>query len=207
MDESLKAEIREIIEMIKTVPEPLQLRTMELLLQDALERHSGKSRTRHRDDEKPESEESEEPAEAEGRKLPSEGLKPSTLPMRVKAFMKKNDVTGPQLEKLFHIEGKLYEPMWSLNTTKFSRAQVQISLLHSLQRALTSGEFSFDREEVRNDCKKKNCYESTNFKANFQNSRKYYSSLEKEGVVSLTDDGMTALAELITELSGTNDAK
>src|SRR5258708_2021392 len=210
MDAALKTEIQEIVEVVKTVPEPLQLRAFEILLQDAIDRTGGKKRPRQqdaaRDDERDEDDTTDKNKgkEPEGK---SEGLDPNTLPMRVKAFMKRTKVTAPQIEKLFHIEGKQYEPIWVVKVAKFSKAQVQIALLQSLQRALTSGEFSFDREEVRTECKNKKSYDNTNFKVNFQNSAKYFSGLEKDGLVSLTDDGMTALANLITELAGVEDGK
>jgi hypothetical protein len=44
MDATLKAEIQEIVELVKTVPEPLQVRMLELLLQDLLDRTSGRKR-------------------------------------------------------------------------------------------------------------------------------------------------------------------
>src|ERR1035441_8666166 len=167
MDTSLKTEIQEIVELVKIVPEPLQLRAFEILLQDALDRLAGKKRIHQQDKEDEELE--EKPPKTRERE--SEGLDLNTLPMRVKAFMKRTKVTAPQIEKLFHIEGKQYEPSWTLKVTKFSKAQVQIALLQSLQRALTSGEFSFDREEVRTECKNKNSYDNTNFKVNFQNNQ------------------------------------
>jgi len=205
MDASLKTEIQEIVELIKIVPEPLQLRAFEILLQDALDRLAGKKRTHHRDKEQEEELEEKPPRKTEGRD--SEGLDPNALPMRVKAFMKRTKVKAPQIGNLFHIEGKQYEPIWALKVTKFSKAQVNIALLQSLQRALTSGEFSFDREEVRTACKDKKSYDHTNFKANFQNNGKLFSGLDKDGLVSLTDDGMTTLASLITELAGADDGK
>jgi len=201
MDAALKTEIQEIVELIKTVPEPLQLRAFEILLQDALDRAGGKKR--FREDGKEERDEREKTADKDKKsEQDSEGLDPNTLPMRVKAFMKRTKVTAKQLEGLFHIEGKQYEPIWALKATKFSKAQIQIALMQSLRRALTSGEFSFDREEVRIACKERGTLNENNFKANFQNSDKYFSGLEKDGLVSLTDDGMTALAALITELAG-----
>ncbi len=208
MDAALKTEIQEIVEIVKTVPEPLQLRAFEILLQDAIDRVGRKERSR-RDSEKEDDRDDDvkDKKRDKDREPESEGLDPNTLPMRVKAFMKRTKVTAPQIEKLFHIEGKQFEPIWAVKVTKFSKAQVQIALLQSLQRALTSGEFSFDREEVRTECKNKKSYDNTNFKVNFQNSAKYFSGLEKDGLVSLTDDGMTALANLITELAGVEDGK
>ena len=94
-----------------------------------------------------------------------------------------------------------------LKATQFSKAQVQIALMQSLRRALTSGEFSFDREEVRTACKERGTLNETNFKANFQNNGKLFSGLDKDGLVSLTDDGMTSLASLVNELTGVEDAK
>ena len=207
MDTALKAEIREIIELVKTVPESLQLRTLELLLQDTLNRAEGKEpRKEHEPEpepEEPETPENRPPARRGG----ASGLEVGTLPMRVKAFMKKHGITANQLDAIFHIEGKQYTPIWSLKTTKFSAAQVQIALLQSLQRALTSGEFSFDREDVRKECEERGSYSKVNFKANFQNNKQYFSRLDKEGLVSLTDEGMNALAKTVTQLAGANDAK
>jgi hypothetical protein len=206
MEAALKAEIQEIVELVKTVPEPLQLRAFEILLQDALDRSAGKNRTHQLDKEEEEALDEKPPKKTRERE--SQGLDPNSLPMRVKAFMKRTKVTAPQIETLFHIEGKQFEPIWALKVAKFAKAQVQIALLQSLQRALTSGEFSFDREEVRTACKDKKSYNKTNFKVNFQHNEKYFSGLEKDGgLVSLTDHGMTALASLITELAGADDGK
>ena len=206
MDAVLKSEIQEIVELVKTLPESLQLRTLELLLQDLLDRTAARRRTRT-DEERNEDPTDEQESVHKKQIGESEGLKPDTLPMRLKAFMKRTKVTSGQLESLFHIEGNQYEPIWTLTATQFSKAQVQIALLQSLQRALTSGEFSFNREDVRQECKKRHGYSRTNFNANFQNSGKLFSGLEKEGLVSLTDDGMTALASLISELAGADDGK
>lgn len=207
MDTALKAEIQEIVELVKTVPEPLQVRTLELLLQDLLDRTSGQKRGTRSDENLDESRVREQQKENKEthQERESEGLNPNTLPMRVKAFMKRTKVTDKQFERLFHIENGHYEPIWVLSTTKFSKTQVNIALLRALQRALTSGEFSFDREEVREECRKRKSYDKANFKANFQNSGKYFSGLEKDGLVSLTDEGMTALAALVSELAGAKD--
>lgn len=201
MDAALKSEIQEIVELIKTLPEPLQLRAFEILLQDALDRFGEKKRSRRGGNE--ERDEREVLAAKEKKsEQDSQGLDPNTLPMRVKAFMKRTKLNAEQLERLFHIEGKQYEPIWVLTATQFSKAQVQTALMQSLRHALASGEFSFDREEVRTACKERGTLSESNFKANFQNNAKYFSGLEKDGLVSLTDDGMTALAALITDLAG-----
>jgi hypothetical protein len=209
MDAALKTEIQEIVEVVKTVPEPLQLRAFEILLQDAIDRVSGKKRLRQPDAAKDDERDEDDPKDKNKTKEreESEGLDPNTLPMRVKAFMKRTKVTAPQIEKLFHIEGKQYEPIWTVKVAKFSKAQVQIALMQALRRALTSGEFSFDREDVRTACKERGTLNEANFKANFQNNSKLFSGLDKDGLVSLTDDGMTSLASLITELTGEEDAK
>jgi hypothetical protein len=209
MDAALKTEIQEIVELVKNVPEPLQLRAFELLLQDALDRVGGKKRFRHdagKEDDRDDADAKDKKKDKE-RERESEGLEPNTLPMRVKAFMKRTKVTAKQLEQLFHIEGKQYEPIWALKATKFSKAQVQIALMQSLRRALTSGEFSFDRDEVRTACEERGTLNESNFKANFHNNGKLFSGLDKDGLVSLSDDGMTALATLITELAGEEDGK
>lgn len=207
MDATLKTEIQEILELIKTVPESLQLRAFEMLLQDALDRVAGKKRPERDTGKKDVNGDDTKETKDKGRERESEGLDPNTLPMRVKAFMKRTKVTASQLEQLFHIEGKQFEPIWALKTTKFSKAQVHIALMQALQRALASGEFSFDREEVRTACRERGTLNETNFKANFQNNSKLFSGLDKDGLVSLTDDGMTSLASLVNELTGVKDAK
>src|SRR5208337_4199676 len=204
MDAALKTEIQEIVEVIKTVPESLQLRAFEILLQDAIDRVGGKGYSRR---EKKKDDEADDKPEKKDRRSTSEGLDGDKLPMRVKAFMKRTKVTAPQIETLFHIEGNQFVPIWTIDAATFAKAQVQISLLQSLRRALTSGEFSFDREDVRTECKDRKCDAGKNFNANFRNNEKYFSGLDREGLVSLTDEGMTALASLITELAGVGDAK
>lgn len=89
---------------MKTLPEQLQLRTLELLLQDALNRVETKKPIQQRESEK-------EDDDGPDKKTPvtrgaTSGLDVGTLPMRVKAFMKKHEITDKQFEKLFHIEGK-----------------------------------------------------------------------------------------------------
>ncbi len=210
MDANLKTEIKEIVEVIKSVPEPLQARAFELLLQDAIDRHSGKRQERRdndRDDKQHDEGGKDRKPDTSGRKISTNELDPDALPMRVKAFMKRTKVTAPQIAKLFHIEDEQFEPIWTIEGTKVSKAQVQIALLQSLHRALTSGEFSFDREQVRTECQKRKTYDNTNFKANFQNNSKFFSGLDKDGLVALTDEGMTELAALITRLAGTDNGE
>jgi hypothetical protein len=206
MRAELKAEVQEIVEVVKTVPQELQARAFDLLLQDAIERHSGRKVQSRRENGGEEDE--KKPSATPGRHpRPSGDIDPDALPMRVKAFMKRTKVTAPQIAALFHIEADQFEPIWTIKGAKVSKAQVQVALLQSLHRALTSGEFSFDREEVRTECENKKTYDKTNFKANFRNNGKLFSGLEKEGLVGLTDEGMTALANLIVELAGSDNGE
>jgi hypothetical protein len=137
---------------VKTVPEPLRLRILELLLQDTLNRAEGKKPKRERESE-PE-DDTPETKPSTGRAAAS-SLDVSQLPIRAKAFRKKHSITAQHLERLFHVEGKEYAPIWTPQATKFAAVQIHISLLLSLQPALASGEFSFDRDEVRTQCKER----------------------------------------------------
>src|SRR5947199_6514664 len=114
MDAALKTEIQEIVELVKAVPEPLQLRAFEILLQDAIDRVGGKKQSRQdarKDDDRDDADATKDKKKDQERERGSEGLDPNTLPMRVKAFMKRTKVTSPQIEKLFHIEDKQFEPI------------------------------------------------------------------------------------------------
>src|SRR5258708_37832825 len=102
MDAALKTEIQEIVEIVTTGPEPLQLRAFEILLQGAIDRVGRKERAR-RDSEKEDDRDDDvkDKKRDKDREPESEGLDPNTLPMRFNAFRKGTKVTAPQIEKLF----------------------------------------------------------------------------------------------------------
>jgi hypothetical protein len=207
VDANLKSEIQEIIELVKQCPEPLQLRAFELLLQHAL-RNNGAERGEHADRGVGSPLETRGTKKLQGQDNDRQGestLNVNELPMRVKAFMKKNSITPQQIEQLFHIEGGQIFPIWSLRTTKFAEGQMHIALMQSLKRALESGEFSFEQDEVRKEAREKRTYDDKNFSANFKYREAYFTKLAKDGLSPLSDDGMNALAALIRQLTASSD--
>lgn len=191
MDSELKKEIKEIIEVVKECPEGLQGRAFEILLTDCLEqRREGKPPKREV------KEKEKKPPEIEG--LGKSGFENFQLPMRVKAFLKKQNLVPTDLDKTFHVENQEIEPIWSLETTAFSKAQIQIALIDALENALTSGEFSFQLEKVREKCQEKQAYDKTNFMKNFKGSSgKYFGKIDSDSPTSLSDEGMNRLADYI----------
>jgi hypothetical protein len=196
VDDSLKSEIAEIASLVKALPENLQLRAFEMLLENCLDRGShDKAPKQSRADTKL------EPPRRDEEPRKSQGIGALSLPLRLKAFMKKHDVNVEQLDKLFHAEDGAVEPIWSSDETKHSKAQIEIALMEALQHAMVAGEFTFDPEEVRAICEAKRCYDKGNFKANFRNNPRLFAALKDTGPISLSDEGMKRLAEMILSKS------
>jgi hypothetical protein len=194
MDDNLKKEILDVVEFTKQCPQNLQVSCFELLVGDILTRrkpHRGQA-------ESAAGAATEAPDAATDRARPLDEHK---LPMRVRGFLKKYELTADQLGKLFLVEADQVEPTWHLKTTKFATAQIQCALLHALGNALRSGDFSFQLEEVRQDATQKSYYDSANFMATFKKNKALFDKLESESRTSLTEAGMKQLGETVQELT------
>ena len=195
MEETLKSAIAEIASLVRTLPENVQLRAFEMLLKECLDRHRDNAPNQRGHEVKdipPKSEKPRDPNSARSMQLP----------LRLKAFMKKYGVNEEHLDKLFHVEDGVVEPIWSSDETKHSKAQIEIALMEALKHAIEAGEFTFDQELVRAGCEAKRCYNKTNFRANFRNNSKLFAALKDQGPVSLSDEGMKKLAGMILSKSG-----
>lgn len=192
MNPELRKEIDEVFELVKGLPENLQLRAMEILLQDFVVRSPVRGGKQTIGD--PPSD-SNPPLQHQANQR--EGVQGMILPMRLKAFLKKNNISLNSLDSRFHVEGGQVIPIWTLDTHRVATAQIQIALLLALQRALTAGEFAFDCHEVRELCKTKKAYDGDNFAGNFRRNARLFANLDSEGLVQLSDEGMNELARLI----------
>jgi hypothetical protein len=112
VDESLKSEIVDIASLVKTLPETLQLRAFEMLLQHCLDGRSGENRSKQRSG--TENLEKDDSACENETRQKSSPVASMSLPLRLKAFMKKHNISAEHLDKLFHVENGEVELGWAL---------------------------------------------------------------------------------------------
>lgn len=202
MDADLKQEIQEVIEVAKSCPENLQTMVAEILLNDLLRnRRTSEVVT---DGQKPNEQDGAKASFNDG--STSNGAEQSNLkqggsefrlPLRLKAFLKKYAIGHDRLTVFFHMEEGQVAPIWSVTATKIAEGQIQIALLTSLENAIKTGEFAFAMGDVHAACKEHKV-EETNWSNNFKNNSRLFGSLDKDGPISLSEDGMKRLAALIS---------
>jgi hypothetical protein len=191
----LKAELKEMADIAAAVPEPFREKCFEILLRHFLE-HAAPSKTAE-----PKSPQ-DKPVDRElekfvGTKIP--------VKAHLRAFMQRTGVTLEQLQQLVILEGEevhfIHEPAHQ----KVTRGQMEWALLLSLKQALMSNEFSTDPEDVRSICQEKGFYDKGNFAATFRRppgDAYFKQPLQPQGPrQTLSNDGQTALAELIRTLT------
>lgn len=220
----LKAEIKDIVEIVALVPEPLKAMCFEMLLKDALAKRHGshKSQSHAPVPSAPEpnaaksapspssADNSSEPAAT-----PASGVQPkvnggsditmSDLHMKTKKFMEKGGLTLEHINNVFYKEGDKFELLVTdLGGTTMADGQIRIASIQALHRALADGEFTTAVETVREECKMRKCYDGTNFTKNFRNSAVYFDFGEWTKDVTelrLSEEGKKALAEVVKKLS------
>ena len=208
MRNDLKTAILEIVEIVKSVPEPLQGRCSEMLLADHLEsqKHAPNPRPA---EEKVSTEKNGTPTAT----LPAPDEKPIAqadiqlpdLHLKAKKFLEKHSLSIADLNEVFYKEGADFKPLFDyLKTTKLAESQIRIAMLEALKSGLTTGDFQFDGEVVRAECQVRKCYDGPNFAANFKNNSGLFEAFEgykkATPIIRLSETGRNRLAELITEL-------
>ncbi|MGH7905882.1 MAG: hypothetical protein ACREP6_04570, partial [Candidatus Binataceae bacterium] len=172
----LTEKVSELAEIAKSLPENLQVICFELLLRNYLEGRK-----------LPPLENKLPPTEGPATPPPGslddvsttppadigikqEDLTNSDLHVKVKRFLERHALSVRELNNLFFKEDDQFKPLYEdLKTTIMSQSQIRVTLLLSLQRALTSGEFETDVEVVRAECKQRKCFDGGNFSSNYNN--------------------------------------
>ena len=220
----LKEVIKDIVEIVALVPEPLTAMCFEMLLKDALEKRHGlhKSRAHTPAPQAP------EPNVEKVTSLPipagdltesapttATGIQPkvnggsditmSDLHMKTRKFMEKADLSLEDINNVFYKEGDKFELLITdFGATTMAGAQIRIASMQALQRALAGGEFTTAVEAVREECKLRKCYDGPNFTTNFKKSAAHFDFGEWTKDLTelrLSEDGKKALAEVIKNLS------
>lgn len=204
---NLRDKVKELAEIAALVPENLQTTCFEVLLKDYLASVSGSASPPPKQkagagavtatDEAPEKT-LEEAAKTQA------DVTLADLHVKARKFFEKYGVTIAEINNLFFKEGAEIKPLYEdLKTTRMSEAQIRVTLLHALHRALSDGEFTAQVENVRGECRDRKALDGTNFAANYKNNSSLFdfAKYDKDTkVLRLSEDGRKELAQLIKEL-------
>lgn len=206
----LKQEVKEIVDIVKDIPEKFQEKSFEMLLDNLLntlnpttikvpvEGSIGTNDT-------------SEPSE---NKKVSNISKDSPIPLNAKlnVFLRRTGVSMENLNTILHYEagneagrGKVHFVFKPDESVPVATGQIYWALLLGLKNNIESGsDFLVDAVELREICKSEGFYDSKNFATHLKNKKNYFKNpLESQGEPQqLADDGLTALAELIRTLVG-----
>lgn len=203
MDQNLKDKIAEIVELVNMVPTNLQEKCFEVLLSH----HLAKLGTRENVEQRAAAAKgAEDSASAPATELKAgEDLQLKDLQVKARKFLEKHGLSIDHLNQLFYKEGNDLKPLYEdLKTTKTAESQTRIALLLALQSAITTGEFVFNGETVRDECRIRKCYDPGNFTQNFKNNAALFDGFDKyvksSPNIRLSDGGREELSKLINEL-------
>jgi hypothetical protein len=186
-----KADIAEIVEIVKTVPEALQQRCFELLFEMAFSKTQAPPEPKAKGEPPPE----EKQPSASGKKLP-----PNVL-----AFIHRNEVTKDDLGKLFMLEHDPLLPIYKMPMGNISKSQLTKVLMVLLENGLLNNSLAAPYAELREALKDDGLYD-TNLNKNLRRNHALFrgaigeDSIDENGTVELTGPGMVKLAEVIKEL-------
>jgi hypothetical protein len=204
--DTLKQKILEFVAIAKECPDPFQLKCFELLLSDYL----SQQRPRVGDKEK-KTEDKKEPIveETKGEKVKKtaqqEDIQETDLHVKARQFLKKSSLNIEHINQLFYKEEGNFLPLYDdLKTTKTAESQIRVALLHSLKKALHTGEFEFNGEAVRDEVQMRKCYDPANFTKNFKNNQALFDGFDSYSktspTIKLSAEGKDKLAEIIKDL-------
>lgn len=190
-----KADIAEIIEIVKTVPEALQQRCFELLFEAAFSNVKSVPEPKQ----EPTLEKTEAVPPEEKKASPSD----KKFPANVMAFIRRQNVTPEELGKLFMLEHEPLLPVYKMPTGAIAKSQLTKVMMVILENGLLNNSLSAPYSELRASVRDDGFYDS-NFTKLFK--RDLFKGVGEEGVtddtvIELTGSGMEKLAEVIKELA------
>jgi hypothetical protein len=213
--QSLKEEIKEIIEIVDQCPEELQQKCFELLLNNYLV-SIGKS-TSGADsktapikiDDASINMTKTENIPPNGEIVPVEEITIKDFHVKMQRFLQTNNISTKEINNLYYKENSQLMPLYeSLNSTNMSECQIRLALLSAFENAFGdgNGDMSFNCEEIRSRCQTMKCYNSANFstyfKANINLWENWPEKYDKNAEIFLSVEGKKELAKVIIELSG-----
>ncbi|HEY0331449.1 MAG TPA: hypothetical protein VGC77_20410 [Rhodopseudomonas sp.] len=189
-----RKDINEIMEIVKSVPESLQERCFELLFEAAFAEPTVATAPKEQAQDRIEA-----PAENDG-KTPDK-----KLPANILAFINRYGVTRAELDKLFMLDHDPMLPVYKIPSGNLSKAQLIKVMMVLLENGLLGNSISAPYTELRESVKDDGFFDSNFNKALKRNHALFRGaitddSIAEDGVVELTGEGMTKLAEIVKEL-------
>lgn len=165
---------------------------------------AGEKEKKVEDKKEPSSEEEIREKEAK-KKTEQEDIQETDLHVKVRQFLKKSSLNIEHINQLFYKEEGNFLPLYDdLKTTKTAESQIRVALLHSLKKAMHTGEFEFNGETVRAEVQMRKCYDPTNFAKNFKNNQTLFDGFDSYSksspTIKLSTEGKDKLAEIIKGL-------
>ena len=187
-DLRLSASINQIIEICEKIPQTYRNSCFEILLKAKLQESDKRS------SQKTVSPQAEDP--------PQKMNTTFEVSIDVRAFLSQFNLDESIIQELFIIDDQQIRPKFTISTTAKSKAQLQIALLLALENAIKNPQnmFEFSSEDVRTRCKDRTVIDSHNFKAHFKNNKKFFKSLTDFEKISLSPDGKSELADVISQI-------
>lgn len=190
-----KADIAEIVEIVKTVPEALQQRCFELLFENVF----SKPKTSPNEPIEGAEEKSKGsiiPTIEHGKKLPSNVL----------AFTHRHHVSKDHIGKLFMLDHDPLLPVYKIPSGNIAKAQLIKVLMVLLENGLLENAFSAPYAELRESAKDDGLFDGNFNKMLKRHHSLFRGAISKDGVdeggtVELTGAGLEKLAEVIKELA------
>lgn len=185
-----KADIAQIVEIVKTVPEALQQRCFELLFEAAFS--NVKSAAEPKVEEQPEAATETKPAAPSSKKLP-----PNVL-----AFLRRQKLEPEDLGKLFMLDHEPLLPVYKMPNGAIAKSQLIKVLMVILENGLLNNSLTATYAELRGSARDDGLFDG-NFNKLFK--RDLFKGVGKDGVtddtlIELSGTGMDKLAEVIKEL-------
>ena len=194
MYEKLKSELKQVIDLVESLPEKYREKCFELLVARFL---SEQSKTGGHDERDRSGKADTTPKDKTGNGF--------TLPAKVRTFIKRHSITEEQLRNLVMVETGEVHFIHEPRNVKNATGQIQWALLLGLKAALLGGEMTVDPEDVRSICIEKGFYDKANFAANFKKpaNKGLFNKLPKpQGEPSrLSTKGEEKLAEVVKVLA------
>ncbi len=184
--ERLKKEIKEIVSVAESVPEPLREKCFEILLNNLLGS-----------------------ANAGGKpKGQEEDLTPSAddlpIPTQLRVFMRRTKITQDDLKAILMICDDDVNFVRDPEPKSTVEGQKEWALLLALKNCILENSLSVDPEDVRSICQDKGFYDRANFATNFKNNKLaklFKGVMERQGESRLlTKHGEDELAKIVRKL-------
>lgn len=191
MYEKLKSELKQIIELVESLPEKYRDKSFELLVSRFLSAQV--TGDKDLDPKKP------------GSVPPGKPGHEFTVPAKVRAFIKRYAITDEQLRSIVMLDAGDVHFIHEPRNVKNATGQIQWALLLGFKSALLGSDMTVDPEAVRSICIEKGFYDKANFAAHFKtpaNKALFNGLLKPQGELrKLTPKGEEKLAEILKELA------